>query len=131
MSPVPDVDCAGRVVEEFARPVGGVASLGEASLKGFDLGVIHEVIGALVASGGGSELARKNGRPAGSAEDPGGVGVAEVDSALGQLVDIRSDGPWRFAQATNPVVHVVDREQEDVGFVFGQSRKGKKGSQKE
>ena len=93
--------------------------------------MVNKVKGRGVASGGGSELARKNSRPAGSAEDPGGVGVAEVDSALGQLVEIRSNGPWRFAQATNPVVHVVDREKEDIGFVFGQSREGKKGSQKE
>ena len=102
------------MVEEFARPIGGVACFGEASLKGFDFGVIHEVIGALVASGGACELAGKNGRPAWRAEDPGCVGVAEVDSALGQLVDIRSDGPGRFAQATNPVVHVVDRKKENV-----------------
>ena len=118
-------------MKKFTRSVGGVACFGEASLKGFDFGVVHKVIGALVASGGACELAGKDCSPAGSAEDPGGVGVAEVDSALGQFVDIRSDGMWRFAQATNPVVHVVDREKEDVGFVFGQSRKGKKGSQKE
>ena len=79
VSPVPDVDCAGRVVEEFARPVGGVASLGEASLKGFDLGVIHKVVCTLVTTGGRGKLAGKDGGPAGSTEDTGRVGIAEVN----------------------------------------------------
>ena len=101
-------------MKEFSCSVSRVTRLGKAGLKGLDLGVIHEVVGALVASGGGCELARKDGRPAGGAEYAGGVGVAEVDSALSQLVYVGSDGPGRFSQTTDPVVHVVDREKENV-----------------
>ena len=93
--------------------------------------MIDEIGAALVATGGGGELSGKNCGPAGSAEDPGSVGVGKVDSALGQFVDIRSDGPWRFAQAPDPVVHVVDRKEEDIGLFFGRSRKGKKGNQRD
>jgi hypothetical protein len=86
--------------------------------------VIHEVVGALVASGGACELAGKNGRPAWCAEYAGGVRVAEVDSALGQVVDVWGNSPWGFSKATDPIVHVVDRKKEDVRSIGRDGRSG-------
>jgi hypothetical protein len=55
------------------------------------------------------------------------VGIGEVDSALGQLINVRSDGPWRFAQTTDPVVHVVHGKKKDIGLIGSRSRLAKYG----
>ena len=125
MSPVPSVYGTRWVMEKFTGTKSGISCLGKAGLQGFDLGVIHEVVGALITASRGRELAGKNGCPTWSAKDTGGVGVAKVDSALGQLVDIRSDGPWRFAQTTDPVVHVVHCKKKDIGLLGSRSRLAK------
>ena len=106
------------MVEEFARPVGGVACFGEASLKGFDFGVIHEVVGALVASGGACELAGKDGSPTGSTKNTGGVSIGKVNSAFCKLVDIRGNGPGSLAKTTDSIVHVIYGKEENIGLIF-------------
>ena len=105
-------------MKEFSCSVSRVTRLGKAGLKGLDLGIIYEIGGALVATGGGGKLAGKDSGSAGGAEDAGGMSVGKVDSAFGQLVDVWGNGPWRFAKATDPVVHVVDREEENVRTIF-------------
>jgi hypothetical protein len=43
------------------------------------------------------------------------MGVGEVEAALGQAIDIGSDGGGCCVVAPNPVVHVIDREEQDIG----------------
>jgi hypothetical protein len=45
------------------------------------------------------------------------VGVGEEDTALGETVDIRSPCVRMTPEATNPVIEVVDRDEEYVGLV--------------
>ena len=78
----------------------------------------------MVATGGGGELAGKDRRPTRSTKDPSSVCVAEVNSALGKLVDVWSIGPWGLAKTADPIVHVIHRKEEDIGFFFGKSQNG-------
>jgi hypothetical protein len=59
--PTAQVDVSGGVVEELARPHGTVTGFLEAALEGTNLRMIDEVEGGIVATCGGSELARENG----------------------------------------------------------------------
>ena len=94
-------------MKKFACTESGISRFSKTGLQGFDLRMIHKVVGTLIATGSRGELAGENGCPTGSAKDSRGVGIGEIDSTLGQLINVRSDGPWCFAQTTDPVVHVV------------------------
>lgn len=124
VGPVAGVDVSGRMVEELAASVGLVAGLGEGGLERFDFGMMNEVVRGLVASGGRGELSRKDGSPGGGTEDSCGVGVGEVDSAGRELVEVRRKGFWGGVVGPDPVVHVVDREEKDVGLPeFGSQKR--------
>ena len=43
------------------------------------------------------------------------MGVGEVEAALGQAIDIGGDGGGCCVVAPDPVVHVIDREEQDIG----------------
>ena len=76
--------------------------------------MVNKVKGRGVASGGGSELAGEDSCPGRGAENTCGVGVGEVYTPFGQTVDIGGDGGWGGAVATDPVVHVVYRKEQDI-----------------
>ena len=84
--------------------------------------MIDEIGAALIASGGGGELAGKDGGSTWGTKDAGSVRVAEVDSSSGELVDVRGYGAGGLSETTDPIVHIVHRQQQDVGFLLGEIR---------
>ncbi|MCH2345692.1 MAG: hypothetical protein MK321_14440, partial [Pseudomonadales bacterium] len=50
------------------------------------------------------------------AEYAGSMGVGEVDAALGQAIDIWGDGGGCCVVASDPVVHVIDRDEKNIRF---------------
>tara|TARA_B110000438_G_scaffold204211_1_gene195901 strand:- start:405 stop:776 length:372 start_codon:yes stop_codon:yes gene_type:complete len=102
-------------MEELARAHGTVTGYLEAALEGTNLRMIDEVEGGIVATCGGSELARENGSSGRGAKYAGSMGVGEVEAALGQAIDIWGDGCGCCVVAPDPIVHVIDREEQDIG----------------
>ena len=50
------------------------------------------------------------------------MGLLEEDSLASQLVDVGSLRLWMSAEATDPVVQIVDGDEQDVRrFVFGKT----------
>lgn len=45
------------------------------------------------------------------------MGVIEIDSAAGQMIDVRRPGLWIPSHTTNPVIQVVDGDEQNVGFL--------------
>ena len=88
--------------------------------------MIDEIGAALIATGGGGELAGKDGGSTWGAKDAGSVRVAEVDSSSGELVDVRGYGAGGLSETTDPIVHIVHRQQQDVGLLHGEIRQAKK-----
>ena len=43
------------------------------------------------------------------------MGVGEVDAAFGQAIDVWGDGDGCCVVAPDPVVHVIDRKEQDIG----------------
>jgi hypothetical protein len=101
-------------MEEFAAAVRGIAGLGEAGLQRFDFGMLHEIGRALVAAGSGRELTGENRRATGRAVHTGGVSVGEIDATGCKFVDVRRECGGPGVEATDPIVHVVHRNEEDV-----------------
>ena len=116
LGPTPLINGSGWVVKEFACSEGLVSCLGEADLQWFNLRVIHEVIGGGVATGGRSELPTEDGRSTGSTEDASSVSIGEVDSSGCEFVEVWGDGPGSGFVATDPVIHVIHGEEDDVGL---------------
>ena len=83
----------------------------------------------VVDSGGGRSFACEQGRARGIAEWRRTVGVGEKGSAFGKPVDVRRGDAGVTFQATDPIVHVVHRDEEDVGTRCG-CRAGKGGSRR-
>ena len=113
--PSAHVDGPGGVVKELAGAHGAVAGFLEAGLERAYPGVVDEVEGAVVASGGGGELSGEYGGPRWGAEHARGVGVGKIHPAFCQAVDVRGDGGGGGAVAPDPVVHVVHRDEQHVG----------------
>jgi hypothetical protein len=109
-------------MEKFTGTKSGISRLGKTGLQGFDFRVIHKVVGTLIATGGRGELARENGGPTGSAKDSRGVGIGEIDSALGQLINVRSDGTGSLPETSNPIIHVVHGKKENIGPLSSRDR---------
>ena len=57
------------------------------------------------------------------------MGIGEVHSALGQTVNVRGYGHGGGAVAANPVIHVIDSNEEHIGFFPGET--GRCNDQKE
>ena len=114
------------MMKEFARPKSQITCLCKTGLQGLDFGIIDKIVGTLIASSAGGELPGKNCCSAGGAEYSGGVCVTEVDSSFCEHVDVRCDRPRSISETTDPVIHVVDREKQDVWFFLGEIRKGNK-----
>ena len=109
-------------MEKFTCPESGISRLGKTGLQGFNLRMIHKVVGTLVATGGRGKLAGENGCPTGSTKDSRGVGIGKIDPTLGKLIDIGSDGSGSFLQTANPVIHVVHGKKENIGPVSSDGR---------
>ena len=54
------------------------------------------------------------------------MGVVESNSAAGQLIDVRRLGLGVPSQTTNPVIEVVDGDEQDVGFLDRHSKWSKR-----
>ena len=109
--PASQVDSTRRMMEEFAGSHGAVTADLEAFLQGAYLWMINKVESAVVTSRGGSDLPGKYGGPGRGAEDTGGVGIGEINPALGQTINIRSNCNRRGPMATNLVIHVVHSDE--------------------
>ena len=59
--------------------------------------------------------AGKDGSAAGAAGRCGAVGVGEEDGLGGEALEVRSEGLGVTTEGTDPVVEVIDGDEEDVG----------------
>ena len=53
------------------------------------------------------------------------MGIGEERAAFGEAIDVRRPCLWMTAQATRPIIQIIDREQQDVesfGFDVGMRR---------
>ena len=87
--------------------------------------MIHKVVGTLITTSRGGELAGKDGGPTGSAKDTGGMGIGEIDSVPSKLIDIGSDCSGSFAEASDPIIHIVHCKEEDIGSLGSEGRLAK------
>ena len=124
--PSPLVDRPGGVMKQFTCTERGVAGLGETHLESINFRVVHKIIRGAVTARGRRELAGENRCPGGCAVDPGGVRVSEKYAPVCQLVEIRGDCTGTGSHAPEPVIHVIDGEEEDVWFpsLTGQGKAG-------
>ena len=122
MSPVPCVDGTCRVMEKFTCPESGISRLGKTGLQGFDLRMIHKVVGTLVTTGGRGELPGENGCPTGSTKDSRSVGIGKIDSTPGKLIDVGSDCSGSLPQTSNPIIHIIHGKKENIGPLSSEGR---------
>ncbi len=104
------------VVEDFARSSGMVAVVGkvtgEQGCVGQDLThLLPVVVEARLVRGATAH----DGRAARVAGGGGAVGVVEEDAAGGQAGQVGCDGLRMPAHGLDPVVEVIERDEEDVG----------------
>lgn len=108
-------------VVNFSGRVGGVAVLLEVLGEGGESGKFGEVAepGAepVDAGGVGAQAHHETG-PGGVAQRRLAVGVGEKGAAGGKLVDVRGQGIGVSAEAADPVVLVIDGDEDDIGL-FG------------
>lgn len=107
------------IMVDFARPVGEVAVLAEVFWKGKvsfgELGL--DWGGVLIDARGEGPEATHDGSSGGVANRGCAGGIREEGAAGGEAVDIGGVGLF-MAEATNPVIPVIDSDEEDVGFYF-------------
>ena len=107
-----------RGVEEFSPHHGAVVMVAE--MKGEE-GDVFEGLGCgpgiavVVDAGRVRGSAGKKGGARGIADGGGGVGVGEQGTAGGETIDVRRDGVGMAIETTDPVVHVVDGDKENIG----------------
>lgn len=127
--PSANFDGSFGMMKELAGSKCLVAGFGKADLQGFDFRMIDKEIRRLITARGRRVLPGKDGSPAGGTEDSGRVRVREIHSARSQAIEVRSNGPSRRLQTPDPVVHVIDSEEQNVGFRFCSSSCLKEGHQ--
>lgn len=121
-------------VVDFACRVGGVAVLLQVLGKGGEVcefGKVTEPGGESVDAGGVGAQAHHEAGTGGIAERGLAVGIGEQSAAGGELVDVGGEGVRVTAKAANPVVLVIDGDEDDVGF-FGrldERHEGEEGKQ--
>ena len=93
--------------------VAGILELGDERLLRFDGFFVG--LAVVIDSGGARTLAAEKGGPGGIADRGGAMGVGEGDAHFGKTVDVGSLGLGVAAEVANPVVEVIDGDEEDVG----------------
>jgi len=88
----------------------------EADLQWANCRFVEKVIGDLITAGRRCILSCEDRGSGGRTIDTGGVSIGEIDAAGCEPIDIWRMSAWCFAQATDPVVHVIDGDEEDVGL---------------
>lgn len=106
------------VVEDFAADEGAVAGVVEELRPGAEGAEFFQVAErgteAVDAGAGGTEAEEETGA-AGIAERCLAVGVGEGGPLAGELIDVGRFGEGMTAERTDPVVEVIDADDEDVG----------------
>lgn len=103
---------------DFSAGVGVVAGGGEGLREGdviLQFGDVADAGGEAVDAGGRGAQAGEEAGARGVAERGLAVGVGEERAASGEAVDVRGLDLRMAAEAADPVVLVVDGEEEDVG----------------
>ena len=77
-----------------------------------------KVVGTLVTTSCRCKLSRKYGSSTGCTEYACGVGVGEVDPAVGHRIEVGGDRLVVATEETRPVVHVIDGDEKNVGAGF-------------
>ncbi len=72
-----------------------------------------------IATGRRGELPAKNGRTARCTENSGRVRVREIQPPGGKPIQVRRDCPRCRLQTADPVIHVIDSEEQDVWLLVG------------
>ena len=103
-------------MKQFSCTKGRVAGLGKAHLKCIYFRKVYKIICGSVTSRSRRELAREYGCSGGGAVDPGGVSIGKKHAPLRQLVEIGGDRTGAGAHTPEPVIHVINGEEEDVGL---------------
>ena len=114
-----------RFVVDFAAAPDSVAVLAKVLGEGDPVLVFRDVakeVEVAVDAGGGGAQAGHDGRAGGVAEGGGAVGVFEQHAPAGQSINIGSLCLGMPSKTTNPVVQIVDGDEQDVRlFVLGKA----------
>lgn len=120
----------GAAVEDFSGPHGPVAVIVE-MLGQVDAGVEGggglELMAVVVDAGGGGQDAGENGGTCGVAGGCGAVGVGEEHGLGSEAVEVGGFGVGDAVEEDEVVVHVVEDEEQDVGFLGGGGEGGEAG----
>jgi len=106
-------------MKQFACSIGFVSTFCKTHLKRFDLRMMVKVIRGRVAAGFRSKLSGEDSGPRRSTEYTSSVGIGEIHASRGQAIHIRCERMRCSFETTDPVVHVVNCQEEDIGFCFG------------
>ena len=111
-----------ELVVDLAGDGGVVAGFFEGLGEGGEVvegGDVAEPGGEAVNAGAGVAATGHDGGARGEADGGLAVGVGEEGAPLGEGVDVRCPGLGMSAEAADPVVEVVDGDEDDVGFFCG------------
>lgn len=106
-------------MEELPYTQGGVSGFAETRLKGFNAWTMDKVSRRPIAPRGRSELPREDRRPRWRTEDTGSMRIRKVHATGSQAVNVGRDRSRCRLKTTNPVVHVIDRQEKNVRFLLG------------
>ena len=71
-------------------------------------------------------VTRQQGRPGGAANGPLAMGVQKEGSLLGQAVDVRGEGLRMAVHAADPVIKIINGNEQDVGLACRKAKQGHK-----
>ena len=119
--PTAEVYASCRMVKQLARSINAVATFLERDLQRTVFGVIVKVNVIAIAAGCRGVATSKNCRSRGSAIDSCRVSVGKRNAHLSETVQVRRLGHGR-TEGLRPIIHVVHREENDIGFRCKKSR---------
>ena len=107
---------ASRMVKNLSSSDGTIAMVSEMLWQGHHIRKIWiPPMSVVIQAGGGRSQSRHDGRTGRSAFRRRAMGVGEQNAATGQAVDIgRVNRSLIAAQTVDPVLHVIDREKQDI-----------------
>jgi hypothetical protein len=110
------------MVKELASSKSGIPTCRKLHLQGFNLGIAHEVVRCPVTAGRRGKLTRKDCGSRRRTENSSRVSIRKIHSTRSKLIDVRRQCARSRSQAPDPIVHIVHREEQDVGTLSEFSR---------
>ena len=103
-------------MKKFSCAEGRVAGLGKAHLKSIYFRKVYKIICGSITPCSRRKLARKYSCAGGGTVDPSRMSVSKKHPPLCQLVEIGGDRTGAGVHTPEPVIHVINGEEEDVGL---------------